>query len=197
MSVIEKLQSKLSRFLCDMRLRKKKHLRCKCLKSSKIPNTCVFGEAWFKKSQKAEGAKPMSHYVKTYENLVNSGCLDDRSQEKAIKVMDLTFQDLEYFSEGQEGLPKLERVTKALSLFNPQIGYAKGMIILAKVFLLHCEEHVAFWNIVTICKKLDMKNLFNSSCFGLTRHIQVFNVLLYTHMPLISSQIVRQISYSF
>lgn len=190
--MIEKIQEEFHEFLCDWRIRKKKYLRCQCLKGKKLINSCIFGESWFLKTYKVETAKEMEYYIKKYEELVNHENFDDKVYEQIMKDILRTFPEKEYFQEGQEGPPKLERVLKAISLYDPQLGYVQGMNYIGGVFLFHCEEHVAFWNIVALYERLEMRDIFLPSFPGLNKHIQIFEILLLTHLPSVSAHLVKR-----
>lgn len=188
-SVIEKIQDEFHELLCDWRIRKRKSVRCNCLKGRQLPNTCVFGENWFLQNYRME---EMDYLVRKYEELVNHENFDEKVYEQIMKDIPRTFPHKEYFKEDQESLPKLERILKAISLFDPQLGYVQGMNFLGGAFLFHCEEHVAFWNILALYERLEMRDIFLQNFPGLDKHIQILEILLYTHMPKLAAHMVNR-----
>ena len=51
------------------------------------------------------------------------------------------------------------------------------------VFLIHCEEHVAFWNVVKLFEQLEAKEIFKRGFPGLGRHMEVVEILMCSHLP--------------
>lgn len=189
-TVVEKIQDELHGLLCDLRVRKRKHVRCKCLKGKQIINCCVFGESWFLKNYTISSPSDLDYFIRKYEDLVNHEVLDEKVYEQIMKDVPRTFSHKVFFSEGEDGPPKLERVLKALSTFDPQLGYVQGMNYLAASFLFHCEEHIAFWNVVALYEKLEFRDIYLPGFPGLSKHIQVFEFLLYSHLPFLSVHMV-------
>lgn len=62
----------------------------------------------------------------------------------------------------------LKRVLTAFAKYDPVIGYVQGMNFLAASLLLHAEEYVAFWLLVLLFEKLEMRDIFMQGKFHMT-----------------------------
>jgi Rab-GTPase-TBC domain len=186
----------ISKFMFEWRISKKKDtIRCQCLKSELLPNSCIFGQIWLSTCYDIE--KNMRTLMKEYEDLVNQGFLNDLCSTEIANDLPRTFPNQKYFqSIEEEGCQKLERVLRALAAHDKELGYVSGMNLLAGTFLLHCEEHVAFWNIAGLFKKLFAREIFmSSSCLGV--HAQIIEILLMSHYPIVYKALVSFITSGF
>ena len=56
----------------------------------------------------------------------------------------------------------LENVLIAFAKYNERVGYVQGMNFLAKTFLHHGSEVIAFWLIVILIEQYEMKEIYIS-----------------------------------
>lgn len=71
-----------------------------------------------------------------------------------------TFPKCEYFAEGREGQPLMERILATFSKYDPKIGYVQGMNFIVGALLYHCSEEIAFWLFVTLVEDHDMRDIY-------------------------------------
>lgn len=185
----EKVKIQFFQFLSDWRISSKnEQVRCQCLKSSVLSNSCVFAEIWLASFHKIE--TEMDFLMKRYEELVNIG-LHTNYLIQITKDIQRTFPTEKYFRDpDEEGQQKLERVLRAFAAFDKEVGYVSGMNFLAGVFLLHCEEHIAFWNILSLFKTLNARELFLPNSKTLSVLSEILEILLMSHFPTIYQKLV-------
>lgn len=171
-------------------MKKEDQVRCSCLKSIHLPNCCVFAELWLKTHYKIP--QDTERISKKYERFVNLGLSSDLCSLEISKDLKRTFPYKAYFQDQEEeGTQKLERVLRALVAYDKEVGYVSGMNFLAGVFLLHCEEHIAFSNITILFKKLNARQILIPGYPGLAAHKEIIEVLVMSHYPGLYKELVR------
>ena len=57
----------------------------------------------------------------------------------------------------------LERVLQCYAKYDPKIGYVQGMNFVTASILYHAEEYVAFWILILIFEKAEMREIYMHS----------------------------------
>ena len=78
---------------------------------------------------------------------------------------------------------KLKNVLRAFSNYDPNLKYFQGMNFIVGFFLLHCDEHVAFWLFVSLFEEYDYRNIFIDNFSGFKYHVSKVKSILnnYNH----------------
>eukprot|EP01017_Pseudomicrothorax_dubius_P006544 TRINITY_DN11894_c0_g1_i1.p1 TRINITY_DN11894_c0_g1~~TRINITY_DN11894_c0_g1_i1.p1 ORF type:complete len:103 (-),score=16.76 TRINITY_DN11894_c0_g1_i1:426-734(-) len=90
----------------------------------------------------------------------------------------------------------LEKILTCYSRFDTQIGYVQGMNFIGGAILYHSEEYMAFWILVMILDMLGMKDVYLPGPIhlvslmnflvdlpGLSKHLEIIEILLLQHHP--------------
>lgn len=121
------------------------------------------------------------------EELYSSIVSENSPHESAIRT-DLSQPP---FSSLENPEP-LFRVTKAYSLFDPEIGYTEGMLFVAAP-LLHCmPEMEAFCLIVKLMKEYGLRDFFLTELTGLHLRLYQFDRILEDTLPDVHIHLSRQ-----
>lgn len=77
----------------------------------------------------------------------------------------------------------LKSVLVAYARRNREVGYSRGMNLVAAHFLLVCSEHDAFWLLTTVIEQLLPTGYYSSPMEGLCCEMRVLDTLLATMLP--------------
>ena len=78
---------------------------------------------------------------------------------------------------------KLKNVLRAFSNYEPNLKYYQGMNFIVGFFLLHCDEHVAFWLFVSLFEEYDYRKIFMDNFSGLNYHVSKVKSILEKNYP--------------
>jgi hypothetical protein len=54
----------------------------------------------------------------------------------------------------------LSNILNTYAKYDPQIGYVQGMNFIAGALLSHSEEYIAFWLLVMVLEKFEMRDIY-------------------------------------
>mmetsp|Transcript_27126 Transcript_27126/g.48673 ORF Transcript_27126/g.48673 Transcript_27126/m.48673 type:complete len:318 (+) Transcript_27126:144-1097(+) len=158
------------------RKRKKRKLKSRIRKG--IPDG-VRAQVWYAVSNAAElkARYPSELYSAMAQR-------DDTCPNQDIIEVDLnrTFPRNQMFMQ-QSGRNTLQRVLRAYSFFDTEVGYCQGMGFIAGVLLIYLEEEKAFWVFVSLLRFYNLKPQFIPGMPDLHRQLFVANKLLKKFMP--------------
>eukprot|EP00475_Leptophrys_vorax_P004392 TRINITY_DN12622_c0_g1_i1.p1 TRINITY_DN12622_c0_g1~~TRINITY_DN12622_c0_g1_i1.p1 ORF type:complete len:501 (+),score=108.38 TRINITY_DN12622_c0_g1_i1:96-1598(+) len=89
---------------------------------------------------------------------------------------------------GQEAL---FRVLRAYSLYDEELGYCQGMGFFVSVMLTYVPEEDAFWLLVGLLSKFNLREYYLPSLIGIRRNFFVFQKLLQFLMPKLSKHLEK------
>eukprot|EP01017_Pseudomicrothorax_dubius_P025059 TRINITY_DN2672_c0_g1_i10.p1 TRINITY_DN2672_c0_g1~~TRINITY_DN2672_c0_g1_i10.p1 ORF type:complete len:455 (+),score=55.26 TRINITY_DN2672_c0_g1_i10:268-1632(+) len=163
--------------------------QCPC-DSSEPFQTCKNARLWL--SYKYQ-EKDYEDLKSQYEVLSLSDDIEvsNDSVKQIRKDLERTFPTVPFFQPGGRGLMMLERVLTTYAKYDPQIGYVQGMNFLAGSLLYHSEEFVAFWLLVMIIEKFELRDIYLPELPGLSKHMQIMEVLLFQHQKDIYEQLYQ------
>ena len=78
---------------------------------------------------------------------------------------------------------KLSRVLNAIALYDNKLGYVQGMNFVVGAFLIHCEECIAFWIVIELLEKHEMREVYDDGLVGMYRHSAIQEKLIQQHLP--------------
>ena len=109
--------------------------------------------------------------------------LKNQNQSKQIsRDIERTFQK-HYAFRNPSMIHKLSRVLNAISLYDQKLGYVQGMNFVAGAFLIHCEESIAFWLVIELLERFEMREVYADGLKGMYRHSGIFEILLKKYLP--------------
>ena len=85
---------------------------------------------------------------------------------------------------------KLKNVLRAFSNYEPNLKYYQGMNFIVGFFLLHCDEHVAFWLFVSLFEKYDYRSIFIDNFSGLKNHVSKVKSILSNYNPKLYNDLI-------
>ena len=131
--------------------------QCFCESNLKKNETCFKAKNWLKSYY---DEKEWDSLRKTYENIIISPLEEERCIKQITKDLPRTFPKNKYFSENSEGFLKLKKILVSFSKYEPNIGYVQGMNFIAGSLLYHSEEYIAFWLLVMIFEKFELRDIY-------------------------------------
>ncbi|OAD01473.1 hypothetical protein MUCCIDRAFT_16135, partial [Mucor lusitanicus CBS 277.49] len=139
-----------------------------------IQPTHVRGTVW-----KALSNANALHLEPLYRQLKN-----ERSPFEKLIQRDVsrTFPNSDMFGQ-ESGQRALERVLRAYSLYDADVGYCQGLAFLVGPLLLHMSEEDAFCVFVRLMETYGLRTLFTLSMDGLHLCLFQFDVLLLEQIP--------------
>jgi len=104
-------------------------------------------------------------WKESYENIIKG-----QVQSKQIsKDIERTFQK-HYAFRNTSMIHRLARVLCAISLYDDKVGYVQGMNFVVGAFLIHCEESIAFWLVIELFERYEMREVYEDGLKGMYRH---------------------------
>ncbi|KAI8811019.1 rab-GTPase-TBC domain-containing protein [Cladochytrium replicatum] len=103
-----------------------------------------------------------------------------------------TFPKNEYFMDGSPGQEALFNVTKAYSLYDPEVGYCQGISFIVGPLLLNMPEEEAFCCCVRLMKDYGLRELFTPSMVGLQTWLFQFDKVMEEILPTVSKHLEAQ-----
>jgi len=157
-----------------------KHKKLKSRIRKGIPS-CFRGYAWYliSDSESFKSRYPADHYQSLLQNecsrvVVNAIAMDlSRTYPSHIKF------------KGEEGRESLNRLLKAYSVFDQEVGYTQGMSYIAALFLIFLSEESSFWLFATVMKEYHMREFFIRNMPGIHESFYVMNGLVRHNLPAI------------
>ena len=106
--------------------------------------------------------------------------IDGNSAEKDIfKDLDRTFPNNTFFKQKRDlGQRSLFNVLSLFSRYQKETGYVQGMGFISATFLNYMNEEDAFWMLVTIMEKYELKSIYRPGFPELPRSFYKFMALL-------------------
>jgi len=155
--------------------------KCACSYSLKSnEETCPRAQKWLlSKYRKSE----LGYLKKTYEKIRDSKDLAPACQKQIALDIRRTHPEIEFFAGSGEGVQSLERVLQCYAKYDPKIGYVQGMNFVTASILYHAEEYVAFWILILIFEKAEMRDIYMHNLPGLTKHSQIVDFLILNNIP--------------
>lgn len=164
--------------------------KCGCIKLSDRRCSRLF--KWMRES----GACVEPHY---YSNIVDSADETEQQQLEDLNKPDVpaaanarawgaikldisrTYPSMQFFRN--EGQQQLFRVLRAYAFYDPEVGYVQGMNFLVACLLWHGTEEQAFWTLVAMMERYDMRSMFLPGLPGLQKRSGVVEQLIAQHFP--------------
>jgi len=87
------------------------------------------------------------------------------------------------FSNEGIGQQTLFRILKAYALHDPEIGYCQGMGFLTGLFLFYMPEEDAFWMLIAVMKKYEMREFYMPGMPGVYKAFYKVNALIKQYLP--------------
>lgn len=78
---------------------------------------------------------------------------------------------------------KLYQVLKAISLYQPDIGYVQGMAYIAGFLLVHLSEEDTFWMMVSLFESFEMREIYSPGFPKLKEYTYVFGRIVADKIP--------------
>lgn len=156
--------------------KKLKKLRKRCRKG--IPGL-LRGRAWYKMAECEQVKAQYRDHL--YFRLSNME--ENPTHMKDIqKDIDRTFPHHILFREpgGQE---KLLQVLRAYAIFDPELGYCQGMAYIAALLLIYLNEESAFWVLVSLLNRFNLRSMFTSGMRGVYSNLYKANVFFKSFFP--------------
>ncbi|CAG9324962.1 unnamed protein product [Blepharisma stoltei] len=144
-----------------------------------IPD-CLRGRVW---AELAQIRQLKSTYGENYYKTLLETETDAISAEDIMRDIDRTFPEHILFREGNLGQPALIRTLKAYSVHDPELGYCQGMGFLIAMFLIYMSEEDAFWMLVAVMNKYQMRELYVPGMPGVYKAFYKINALFKHFMP--------------
>ncbi|CAO3631070.1 unnamed protein product [Mucor fragilis] len=139
-----------------------------------IQPTHMRGTVW-----KALSSANALHLEPLYRQLKN----EPSPYQKLIqRDVSRTFPNSDMFGQ-ESGQRALERVLRAYSLYDADVGYCQGLAFLVGPLLLHMSEEDAFCVFVRLMETYGLRTLFTLSMEGLHLCLFQFDVLLLEQLP--------------
>ncbi|EKX72063.1 TBC domain containing protein [Theileria equi strain WA] len=124
-----------------------------------------------------------------YRHLLSFG--NPETDKEILKDIERTFPNCQVFKKSQHVRKSLFNILHAYSLFNPDIGYCQGMSFIAGILLLYMNEEDAFFTMISILEKNNLKKFFSPGmemvdrfCYRLEKLIKIKLPRLYKHFKL-------------
>jgi Rab-GTPase-TBC domain len=121
-----------------------------------------------------------------YTELASLDCIDPQVLSQIDKDVPRTFPKVPFFREQNEGPLQLSRLLKAFANFDPQQGYVQGMNSFAGSLLFHGNEVIAFWSLVALYERLELRNVFLPGFPSIKLHIKAIESLMQRDLPLLA-----------
>lgn len=87
------------------------------------------------------------------------------------------------FKDDGVGQQALFRVLKAYSLHDPELGYCQGMGFIIAILLIYMTEENAFWMLVSIMTKYEMRDFYLPNMPGVYKAFYKINYLFKQYIP--------------
>lgn len=104
-------------------------------------------------------------WKETYEKIL----VGQRQSKQISRDIERTFQK-HYAFRHTSMVHRLARVLNAISLYDDKLGYVQGMNFVVGAFLLHCEECIAFWLVIELFERYEMREVYEEGLKGMYRH---------------------------
>ena len=85
---------------------------------------------------------------------------------------------------------KLKNVLRAFSNYEPKLKYYQGMNFIVGFFLLHCDEHIAFWLFVSLFEEYEYRKIFMDNFSGLNYHVSKVKSILKKYSPKLYEELI-------
>lgn len=119
-----------------------------------------------------------SQWKSLYQNLIQG-----KEQARDVtKDIERTFQK-HYAFKYPSMIHRLSRVLNAISIYDRELGYVQGMNFVAGALLIHCEESIAFWLMVELFEKFELREVYEDGLKGMYRHSEILEKLMAKYLP--------------
>ena len=104
------------------------------------------------------------------------------TMQQIIKDIPRTFSNYDIFFY-KSILQKLFRVFSAYTKYDSDLEYVQGMNYIAGAMLIHCDEAITFWLLVTLYEQYDVRSVFTNNLAGMHKHMDQLQSQIDQELP--------------